>query len=102
MITGAQIRAARGALGWSVQTLASKSGVGFRTLTRFEQSDGVPPSRTGTLQDVQKCLESAGVQFIGSPDDWPGVRFSAKPRQDKKRDLPAPFGEERPSKSSSS
>jgi len=87
MITGAQIRAARAALGWTVQTLAKKSGVGLRTLIRFEQGDGIPPSRTGTLRDVQKCLESAGVQFIGSPDDWPGVRFRAKPQPDKNRDL---------------
>jgi hypothetical protein len=87
-IKGAQKRAARAGLGWSFQTLANKSGVGLRTLIRFEQSDGVPPSRTGTLRGVQKCLESAGVQFIGSPDDWPGVRFQANPQPDKKQERP--------------
>lgn len=92
MITGAQIRAARGALGWSVQTLAKNSGVGFRTLTRFERSDGVPPSRTGTLRDVQKCLETAGVQFIGSPDNWPGIRFRAQ--ADKMQELPERLGDD--------
>jgi transcriptional regulator with XRE-family HTH domain len=85
MITGAQIRAARAALGWSVHTLAEKSGVGVRTLARFEQGDGIPPSRSSTLRNVQRCLEAGGVQFIGSPDEWPGIRFLAegqKPNRD--------------------
>ncbi len=83
MITGAQIRAARAALGWSVHVLAEKSGVGVRTLARFEQVDSIPPSRSSTLRDVQRCLEAAGVQFIGSPDEWPGVRFPAEAQKSK-------------------
>jgi len=70
-----------------VQTLAERSGVGFRTLIRFEQSDGIPPSRSGTLREVQKCLEGAGVQFIGSPDDRPGIRFPAKTNETKAKEL---------------
>jgi len=77
MITSAQIRAARAALRWSVQMLATNSGVGLRTLIRFEQSDGIPPSRSETLREVQKCLERAGIEFTGTPDEWPGVRFPA-------------------------
>ena len=77
MITGAQIRSARAALGWSAQTLAEKSGVGLRTVMRFEQNHGVPPSRSSNLQELQRCFEAAGIQFVGSPDNWPGVRFPA-------------------------
>jgi DNA-binding transcriptional regulator YiaG len=75
MITGLQIRAARFALRWSAQRLAEISGVSLPTIQRFEQVDGVPPSRSSTLMDVQKSLEAAGVEFIGTPDDGPGIRL---------------------------
>lgn len=74
MITGAQIRAARAALGWSSEALAKKSGVSMRTIMRFEQIEDVPPSRSATLLDVQKALEEAGIEFIGTPEDGPGIR----------------------------
>ena len=75
MITGAQIRAARAALGWSATVLSAKADVAMKTIARFEQADGIPPSRSSTLVDVQKALEAAGIEFIGSPDDGPGIRF---------------------------
>ncbi len=75
MITGSQIRAARAALGWSTSELARRSGIGLRTAVRFEQIDGVPPSRSSTLGEVQSALEAAGIEFIGTPDDGPGIRL---------------------------
>ncbi len=75
MITGLQIRAARGALGWSATQLAEKAGVALRTIARFEETDGIPPSRTNTLVEVAKALEAAGIEFIGTPEDGPGVRL---------------------------
>lgn len=75
MITGMQIRSARAALGWSASDLADRSGVSLRTLMRFEQFDNVPPSRSSTLLDVQNALEVAGIEFIGTPDDAPGIRL---------------------------
>jgi transcriptional regulator with XRE-family HTH domain len=75
MITGIQIRSARAALGWSARALAERSGVGLRTLMRFEQVDGIPPSHSSTLMDVQKALEAAGIEFIGAPEDGPGIRL---------------------------
>ena len=80
MITGWQIRAARAALAWSAQTLAERSGVGLRTIMRLEASDDLPSSRTTTLQDIQSALEAAGVEFIGSPSDSPGIRVSTLSR----------------------
>ena len=75
MITGGQIRAARALLRWSAQDLADSAGVGIQTIKRFEAVDGVPPSRSATLLDVQSALVAAGVEFIGSPEDAPGVRL---------------------------
>ena len=45
------------------------------TIQRLEQYDGVPPSRSQTLDALQKVLEVAGVEFIGTPDQAPGVRL---------------------------
>ena len=84
MITGWQIRAARAALAWSAQTLAERSGVGLRTIMRLEASDDLPSSRTTTLQDIQSALEAAGVEFIGSPRDRPGIRVSTPSRHSPK------------------
>lgn len=75
MITGLQIRAARAAIGWSAEKLSEASGVSLRTILRLEQEDGVPPSRSSTLVDVQKALESAGIIFIGTSEDGPGIRL---------------------------
>jgi transcriptional regulator with XRE-family HTH domain len=75
MITGIQIRAARGALDWSAVELSERSGVSLRTLLRFEEEDNVPANRSSTLQRVQIALEAAGVEFIGTPDDGPGIRL---------------------------
>lgn len=75
MITGAQIRAARAALRWSSDELALNSGLASRTIKRFEQVDGIPPSRSSNLQEVKRTLEAAGIEFIGTPDDAPGIRL---------------------------
>ena len=43
MIVGAQMRAARAALNWSIENLADKSGVSARTIMRLEgRVDGAP------------------------------------------------------------
>jgi transcriptional regulator with XRE-family HTH domain len=73
-----QIRAARAALGWSIDELAQKSGISARTIKRFEAFNGVPPSRTSTLMNVQAALEGAGIEFTGAPDDCPGIRLRAR------------------------
>jgi transcriptional regulator with XRE-family HTH domain len=78
MIGGAQIRAARALLGWSAADLASNCGVTRFTIQRLEQHDGVPPSRSQTLEDIQRAFESAGIEFIGTPDDAPGARIRSR------------------------
>ena len=73
--TGSQLRAARNALDWSIEELAERSGVSFRTLVRYESNDDVPPARGGNLAKVINTLEAAGIEFIGTPDDAPGIRI---------------------------
>lgn len=74
-ITSAQIRAARALLRWSSQELSEASGIGTATIKRMEVMDGVPAGNVRTLYAIQVALEKAGVEFIGSPVDAPGVRL---------------------------
>lgn len=39
--------------------------------------DGVPSGQVRTLIAIKEALEAAGVEFIGTPDDRPGVRLKA-------------------------
>ena len=55
--------------------MAEKSGLGVATIRRMELADGVPSSNAQTLDLVRKVMESVGVEFIGSPEDGPGVRL---------------------------
>ncbi|WP_223428983.1 hypothetical protein [Tateyamaria pelophila] len=50
----------------------------MRTIIRYEDVDGVPRNRSGNLEKVVAALESAGIEFIGTPDDGPGIRIHAR------------------------
>ena len=76
MITSDQIRAARSLLRWTGKDLAEKSGVGFSTLMRLEAEEGVPSAQAKTLEALRRAFEGAGIEFIGTPDDRPGVRLN--------------------------
>ena len=75
MVTSEQIKMARAALGWSIDTLAKRSEVGVRTINRIEAQNGLPNATTANLKLIKQTLEQAGVEFIGSADDGPGVRL---------------------------
>jgi len=75
VITSGQIKAARALLGMTATKLAELSGVAYTTIVRLESSSGVPSGQVKTLDAVQKALEKAGIEFIGTPDDGPGVRL---------------------------
>ena len=75
MITSSQLRAARALLRITAIDLASISGVGISTIKRFELSEGVPSGNIKTIDALKKALENAGIEFIGTPDDRPGVRL---------------------------
>ena len=75
LITSEQIRAARALIKWSADDLADASGVGVATIRRFESAPGLPSGQLRILELVKKTLQNGGVEFIGSPDDRPGVRL---------------------------
>lgn len=61
--------------------LAEISNVGWSTLQRFEAAEGVPQSRSGTLERIKETLEAAGIEFIGDPIASPGVQLRVKRRK---------------------
>ena len=69
------MRAARALLRWSSADLSSASKVGTATIQRMEVMHGIPSGQVKTLQAIQDALEKAGVEFVGSPNDAPGVRL---------------------------
>ena len=75
MIASEQIRAARALLRLSVVDLSLRSGVGVATIKRLEAVDGLPSANVRTVDALVKALESLGIDFIGSPEDGPGVRL---------------------------
>jgi transcriptional regulator with XRE-family HTH domain len=76
LITSEQIRAARQLIRVTADDLASKSGVGVATIRRFELMAGVPSGNARSVEAIQAALEQMGVEFIGTPEDRPGVRLS--------------------------
>ena len=80
LITTNQIRAARALIRWTALDLAESSGIAISTIKRYELMDGVPAGNVKTLVAIQQALEVAGIEFIGSPDDGPGVRLRSGKR----------------------
>ena len=75
MLTGQQIRSARGALAISVADLSRLSDVSARTIARIEAADGQSRSTTANLNAIQNALEIAGIEFIKTDDGGRGVIF---------------------------
>ena len=77
MITGAQIRAAKALLDWSGSNLAEEAGVAISTIRRLEACDGLlETASVKVLQAIRGAFERSGIEFIGTPEDRPGVRLS--------------------------
>ena len=75
MLTGLQIRSARFALRWSVDVGGRRSMVSTSTIKRIEAEDGRPSATAANAAALQVALEAAGIEFIGTPDDGPGIRI---------------------------
>ena len=72
----AQLRAARGLVGWTQSELASISGVGISTVRRMESSEGRLRGTAENVWKIQNALERAGVVFTDQKDECgPGVRL---------------------------
>jgi transcriptional regulator with XRE-family HTH domain len=76
LITSDQIRAARALLKWSAEDLANEAKVGIATVRRFELNKGVPSGQVRILGALKATLEAGGIEFIGTPEDRPGVRLN--------------------------
>jgi transcriptional regulator with XRE-family HTH domain len=74
MLIGLQIRSARFALRWSVDELATRSKVSTSTIKRIETENGPPSATAANIAALQVALEAAGIEFIGTPEDGPGIR----------------------------
>ena len=78
MLTVEQLKMARSALGWSIQILAETSLVSARTIKRIESEGLIEKVTPANIKLLRETLEAAGIEFIGGPDDGPGVRLWRK------------------------
>ena len=78
MITGAQIRMARGYLRWSAKELGNRAGVAESTIKRMEQDEGFPVARGANIEAVYKALRDAGIVFLAENGGGVGVRLRSK------------------------
>jgi transcriptional regulator with XRE-family HTH domain len=76
VIISEQIRAARQLLRITADDLANLSGVGVATIRRYELMTGVPSGNARSVEAIQQALEAKGVEFVGTPEDRPGVRLN--------------------------
>ena len=74
-LTSEQIRMARSALKWSFEQLAQRCEVSARTIRRIESEGGLSSATPANLKLIRETLEAAGVEFIGSSGEGPGVRL---------------------------
>ena len=70
---------ARAALGWSIDVLAEKTSISSRTIKRIEATIGMPNATAANLKLIKQTLEQAGIEFIGTADEGPGVRLWKQP-----------------------
>ena len=75
MIISSQIRSGRSALGWSASQLGLKAGLSLRTIQTAEADGGEEQIRKSSLLAVKAALETAGIEFIGTPENGPGIRI---------------------------
>lgn len=74
-----QLRASRALLKWSQQDLANRSQVSVPTIKRLEAMDGELTGHSATIQALEGALDKAGILFIASNGNGPGVRLRDRP-----------------------
>jgi transcriptional regulator with XRE-family HTH domain len=72
LVSIAQLRAARGLLGWSKARLAKAADLSLRSLKRYEAEDGAEIPEED-LEALRRVLEAAGVEFLNGGQ--PGVQM---------------------------
>jgi transcriptional regulator with XRE-family HTH domain len=87
VITGAQIRAARGFLTWDRRDLAKKATVSIYAVERIERGAGISDAAMAKgLAAIKAALENEGIEFIDDADA-PGVRLRLKAKGKAKKKL---------------
>jgi transcriptional regulator with XRE-family HTH domain len=64
MITGHQIRAARGLLNWTAEDLAKKVGLSREAISKWE--DGTSQPRAKNIADIIQIFDEGGLEFNGT------------------------------------
>jgi hypothetical protein len=64
-ISGAQLRAARALLKWSVRKLSDQCHLSQSAIARSEQVNGTPPMRVQNLTAIRRVFEEHGIEFLG-------------------------------------
>jgi transcriptional regulator with XRE-family HTH domain len=64
-ISGAQLRAARALLKWSVRDLSAQCRVSPSAITRGEKVDGAPPMQVRNLDAIRRAFEEHWIEFLG-------------------------------------
>lgn len=87
-ITGAQIRAARAFLRWTIADLAKNAGVGVSTIQEIEKIDGEPriesnlqwrsAARDEAIEKIERALVDAGITFLPTNGQGSGIRGRPK------------------------
>ena len=62
----------------SAADLATKSGVSLSTIQKLERFDGVPAAHMSSILPLYEVFLQPGVEFLGTPDEDPGVRLRTK------------------------
>jgi ribosome-binding protein aMBF1 (putative translation factor) len=89
-VTGAQIRAARAFLRWTIADLAKAANIGSSTVQALEATDGVPTIKGGfertmehreavrneAIAKVKEALEATGITFLPANAQGVGLRGS--------------------------
>ena len=75
VVSSLQIKMARAALRWSVDYMAEVTNLSRSTLKRVETNDGFAKATKANVRLIIQTLEAAGIEFVGTPDDGPGVRL---------------------------
>ena len=72
-ITGGQVRAARGALRWSVRELAERSDVSVATINRFEAGSRSVNARDSSVAALHRVLAANGIGFFVTENGQPAI-----------------------------
>lgn len=77
---------ARGALEWSLRDLARAARISPTTVNQFER--GYAATNNSTLAAIRRAFEDAGIIFIDSNGEGPGVRLAERREVGRKKSPP--------------